>query len=304
MSDVLPPADPAAPAHTDPAAAVRRDAKTSPSHIDWPAIFVGAVLATSIAFVLNSFGAAIGLSVMSPFGEDGIGSMGVLIAVAVWMIWVLVSSYMAGAYVTGRMRRRLFDATEHESEVRDGVHGLAVWALGVLLSAVVLASATGTVLRAGSDVVASVGTTAVETVADQSYDYELNRLLRSTNPNSFNESREVLYEDIVPILQRTVEEGSMTEEDKVYVAQVVSSETSLTQQEAAQRVEQVETAVLQAKQETIEAAETAQTATILSAFVLAAALLISAAGSWWAAGVGGAHRDEETVIRWLSHPRR
>lgn len=287
----------------EPAAVVRTDTGPAASHIDWPAIFVGALLATAVSFVLNTFGAAIGLSVVSPFGEDGVGGTATLIAVAIWTIWVLVSSYMAGAYVAGRMRRRLFDATEHESDVRDGVHGLAVWALGVLLSAVVVASATGTIVRAGAEVAAAAGSAVVEKV-DTPYGYELSKLLRPSDPNAFNESREVIYEDVVPIIARTVEDGQMTAEDKAYVAQVVSADTGLSQAEAAQRVQQMETAVLQAREEAKEATRTAQTATILSAFVLAASLLISAAGSWWAAGVGGAHRDDETVIRWFVHPRR
>ena len=148
----------------EPAAVVRTDTGPAASHIDWPAIFVGALLATSVSLVLNAFGAAIGLSVVSPFGGDGIGGTATLIAVAIWTIWVLVSSYMAGAYVTGRMRRRAFDASEHESDVRDGVHGLTVWALGVLLSAVVVASATGTVVRTGAQVATAAGSAAVETV--------------------------------------------------------------------------------------------------------------------------------------------
>ena len=296
MSDVLPPAN--------PAVAVSKDATTPASHIDWAAIFVGALLATSVAFVLNSFGAAIGLSVLSPFDGDGIGNVGVLIAVALWVIWVLVSSYMAGAYVTGRMRRRLFDASEHESDVRDGVHGLAVWALGVLLSAVIVSSTMGTVVRAGSEVASAAAGSAVEAVAESQYDYDMSRLLRPNDPTSFNESREEIVADVLPIIVRTAETGEMNAEDRAYVTQVVASETGLSQQEAAQRVQEAEAAVLQAAEEAEEAVETARIATVVSAFVLAAALLIAAAGSWWAAGVGGAHRDEETVIKWFTHPRR
>ena len=296
MSDVLPPAN--------PAVAVRKDATTPASHIDWAAIFVGALLATAVAFVLNSFGAAIGLSVLSPFDGDGIGNVGVLIAVALWVIWVLVSSYMAGAYITGRMRRRLFDASEHESDVRDGVHGLAVWALGVLLSAVVVSSTMGTVIRAGSEVASAAAGSAVEAVAESQYDYDISRLLRPNDPTSFNESREEIVADVLPIIVRTAETGEMNAEDRAYVTQVVAAETGLSQQEAAQRVQEAEAAVLQAAEEAEEAVETARIATVVSAFVLAAALLIAAAGSWWAAGVGGAHRDEETVIKWFTHPRR
>lgn len=290
----------------EPAAAVRSDAGAASSHVDWPAIFVGALLATAVSFVLNSFGAAIGLSVVSPFGQDGVGGTGILIAVALWAIWVLVSSYMAGAYITGRMRRRLYDATPHESEVRDGVHGLAVWALGVLLSAVVLAATMETTVRAGAQVASAAGTTVAD-VAGETYDYELNQLLRPAAPGATGsrpQSRAAVMTDLLPIVQRSVERGQISDADRTYLAGVISSETSLDDQQAAQRVDQMEATIQETVQEAEEAAETARIAAVISAFVLAAALLISGAGAWWAAGVGGGHRDEETVIKWLSGPRR
>ena len=168
----------------EPAAVVRSDTGTAASHIDWQAIFVGALLATAVSFVLNTFGAAIGLSVVSPFGEEGTGGTALLIAVALWTIWVLVSSHMAGAYVTGRMRRRLFDATEHESDVRDGVHGLAVWALGVLFSAFLLAATVDTAARTGAQVATAAGD-AVSELAGPGYAYELNQLLRPAEPGGY-----------------------------------------------------------------------------------------------------------------------
>lgn len=290
----------------EPAAVVRSDTGTAASHIDWQAIFVGALLATAVSFVLNTFGAAIGLSVVSPFGEEGTGGTALLIAVALWTIWVLVSSHMAGAYVTGRMRRRLFDATEHESDVRDGVHGLAVWALGVLFSAFLLAATVDTAARTGAQVATAAGD-AVSELAGPGYAYELNQLLRPAEPGGYAsqpESRAAAVEDLLPIVTRSVERGEISQPDRAYLAEVVAAETSLSEQEAILRVNQMAATVQASVEEAQAAAETARIATVLSAFVLAAALLIAAAGSWWAAGVGGAHRDQETVIRWFTHPRR
>ena len=51
------------------------------SYVDWPAIIVGTVLATAVALVLNTFGAALGLSVVSPFERDGGIGTGFLIGV-------------------------------------------------------------------------------------------------------------------------------------------------------------------------------------------------------------------------------
>ena len=41
-------------------------------------------------------------------------------------------------------------------------------------------------------------------------------------------------------------------------------------------------------------ADKVRRATVLVAFVTAASLVVSAAAAWWAAGMGGRHRDEGT----------
>jgi hypothetical protein len=51
------------------------------------------------------------------------------------------------------------------------------------------------------------------------------------------------------------------------------------------------------------AAETARKYSVISAFILAASQLIAGAGAYWAAGMGGQHRDEGRVFarfgRWI-----
>jgi MFS family permease len=119
---------------------------TTQAHIDWAAIIAGAAVASAIFWVLNTFGSAIGLAVTSPYPGDRPSGRPFLIGAGLWLVWVTVSSHMAGGYIAGRMRRRAFDASEHESNVRDGMHGLVVWSIGVLLGAAVvaLAAAGGT----------------------------------------------------------------------------------------------------------------------------------------------------------------
>ncbi len=120
------------------------------SYVDWPAIFAGAVIAAAITLVLATFGAGIGLSLTSPYAGEGASLALYTIGVGLWMVWVQVTGFGAGAYVAGRLRRRIGDATEHEVDVRDGAHGLLVWATGVLLGAVIAFS--GITDRAGTDI--------------------------------------------------------------------------------------------------------------------------------------------------------
>ena len=106
-----------------------------PSIVDWAAIIAGGLLATAISFILITFGSAIGLSLTSPYEGSGFSAVFLAVAVGLWVVWVQISSFIAGAYLAGRLRRRLPDATAHEVEVRDGSHGLLVWALGVVIGA-------------------------------------------------------------------------------------------------------------------------------------------------------------------------
>lgn len=185
------------------------------SYVDWPAILAGAAVASAIAFVFTTFGAALGLTMLSPYDGDG-SAVAALIAVGSWMLWTTISSFFVGGYIAGRMRRRVDAATEDEVSVRDGIHGLTVWAVGLLLGVLLLA--------AGSD-------TAVMATADAM--------------------------------------GAATS---------AGAEVEMTAAEA-------------------EAlAETARITSVISAFVVGAALFVAAAAAYWAAGIGGTHRDEGRVF--------
>src|SRR6201999_1604817 len=87
------------------------------------------------------------------------------VAIAIWSIWVLVSSLIAGGYLAGRFRHRTYDATEHESDVRDGAHGLLVWALAALLGSYLVTSA---VVSAGKSDTGRTGTTISALSQDRS----------------------------------------------------------------------------------------------------------------------------------------
>jgi hypothetical protein len=140
----------------------------NPSPVDWAAIIAGGLLATAISFILITFGAAIGLSLTSPYDGSGVSLVVLALATGLWVVWVQISSFMAGAYLAGRLRRRLADATAHEIEVRDGCHGLLVWTLGVLTGATLAASLAGSVASTGAAALLTatreVGTAASQAV--------------------------------------------------------------------------------------------------------------------------------------------
>jgi hypothetical protein len=57
------------------------------------------------------------------------------IAAGLYLLWVQVMCFYMGGYVTGRLRAREPGASEHEVDVRDGLHGLVCWAIGVMAAA-------------------------------------------------------------------------------------------------------------------------------------------------------------------------
>jgi len=97
------------------------------SCVDWPAIFTGATVAVPVSFIAATFGSAIGVSATSPY--KGPQPIVFYVALGLWMIFVAVSSFAAGGYITGRLRRISEGASEHERDARDSVRGLVVWAL-------------------------------------------------------------------------------------------------------------------------------------------------------------------------------
>ena len=104
------------------------------SYVEWSSVIAGTVLAAAISFIFLQFGSGLGLAASKEWAGEPDKVRWTLILTGLWLIWVQVSASLAGGYVAGRMRRPLADATPHESEIRDGLHGLLVWASGTALA--------------------------------------------------------------------------------------------------------------------------------------------------------------------------
>lgn len=150
------------------------------SYLDWSAIIAGGVFALAISSLLISFGASLGLSLTSPYHGEGVSAAWLAIASGIWFVWVMITGFGAGGYLAGRMRRRIGDASEDEVEMRDGAHGLMVWAISALVSTVLATASVGGMLSAGASAVGSAAGTATEVAAEAaSSDYFANLMLRS-----------------------------------------------------------------------------------------------------------------------------
>lgn len=266
------------------------------SYIDWAAIIGGIVLASALSVLFLAFGSAIGLSFANFGAGPDVNPVWIAIAAASWLLWVQISSFMAGGYLTGRLRRRFNDATEHESDVRDGAHGLLVWAGALVLGAVIAMGGVGAALTAAGNIAGTVTNAAATAADDMPLDpnaYFVDTLFRANS--GVSATQDVRGEASRIMLQGTVA-GDIAEADRAYLAQLVAANTGLTPEEATTRVNEVMSAIDTAKAQAAAAAETARKWTVLGAFLTAAALLVSAVGAYWAAMKGGNHRDRQTVF--------
>lgn len=149
------------------------DSSSSKSNVEWGAVFAGVSIATAIALILLGFGAAIGLGVSSPYEGEGLSPVAFAIAAGLYLLWVQVMAFYIGGYVTARLRGRMAGATEHEVDVRDGLHGLVMWAVGVLAAAFIAFAGIGgmgVAARAPQGQVA----TSIARVADQQVEQQIN----------------------------------------------------------------------------------------------------------------------------------
>ena len=289
-------------ASTDIIVAPETEEKTS--YVDWPAIIAGVLLASAISLVLLTFGSALGLSFINFRAGADVLPLWVAIAAASWLLWVQVSSFMAGAYLTGRMRKRHHDATEHESDVRDGAHGLIVWAAALVLGAIIAAGGISAVATAVGSA-ASTLTTAASNVADDAAGldpsaYFVDTLFRpaadTAAPTAPVADTSAQRAEAGRIIAQGALTGTVSDPDKAYLGQLVSQTTGMPADQATARVTEVMTAIDNAKAEAARVAENARRTGVLAAFLTAASLLVSAAAAFWAAQKGGNHRDKGTAF--------
>lgn len=259
--------------------AVSVETDTNAHYVDWGAIFAGVFVSIAISSLFLAFGSAIGLSLTSFQPSQLVPVTGMVIAAALWLLWVQISSFLGGGYVAGRMRRRIGDGKPHEVEMRDGAHGLIVWAVNIVIGAVL----AGWITLAG---VSGFVSTAANS---GTMDYYADRLMRSEGvAGTPAAAPDAQYNaQIGRILTRNVASRTVDEADRSYLVREITSRAGLAEADAQKRVDDT-LAMLKAQ------AETARRFAVLLAFLTAASLLVSGVAAWWAATAGGKHRNEGT----------
>ena len=128
--------------------AYRSEVTAGPLYIGWAGVIAGAIAAAALWFVLMTFGAAIGLAVASPSATWRDTSIALVILSGLWILLSALASFSLGGYLAGRMRTTWGSTAADEIDFRDGIHGLLVWGLAVLIGAVLTLGAARTLAPA------------------------------------------------------------------------------------------------------------------------------------------------------------
>jgi hypothetical protein len=108
--------------------------------VSWAAVLAGAVASLALTLVLLSFGAGMGFSVVSPWGNSGVSATTFKIGTGLYFIVMAMISSAIGGYLAGRLRTKWVGVQTTEVHFRDTAHGFLAWAAASVLGAVLLAS--------------------------------------------------------------------------------------------------------------------------------------------------------------------
>jgi len=263
-------------------------APVAPSrYLNWTPSMLGALVATALSSILLAFGATVGLGISStaPTWRDASAALWILSGL--YLIIQAVLSFGVGGYIAGRTSLGLAASDPAEVEHRDGLHGLAAWALAVVLG-VTLAAVLGSATLSRSNGNAAAGRISV---AEPLLSYELDRLFRPAR-RAANVDLSQERAEAGRILLTSSSHSGMSSEDRSYLMQLAAMNSGLAGPEAERRVD----AVIASSQTAIS--KTRRSSVIL-AFSVAAALLLGAVIAWAAAGIGGRHRDGAPMPNWM-----
>src|ERR1039457_1755301 len=97
-------------------------AEESPA-VSWAAVVAGAIATAALTLVLLAFGAGMGFSAVSPWGNSGVWASTFQIATGLYLIVVAMLASTIGGYIAGRLRTKWVGVHAHEVFFRDTAHG-------------------------------------------------------------------------------------------------------------------------------------------------------------------------------------
>jgi len=266
------------------------------STLSWGAVIAGAVATIALSLLLIALGVGLGMTVVSPWSDQGISANTAVIAAGVYLIVVAMLSSTVGGYLAGRLRMTWSSVNTHEVYFRDSAHGFLVWALATVVSVHVLGGATNHFLASASTgalPAAAAGAASATNPADTYVDW----LMRTdpaanpagaptaTNSPAAGADRAATRAELTRIITPAIARGGeLSGDDRTYVAKIVAARTGMSQADAERRVSDV---ITQAK----KTADDARSAMAKLSLWLVASMLAGALAASLAAIEGGILRD-------------
>jgi hypothetical protein len=288
--------------------------ESSSSAVSWGPIVAGAFAASTLTLILMLLGSGLGLTMVSPWSNEGATVTTFAVSTAIWLVIVQWLSSAAGGYLTGRLRTKWVGIHTDETFFRDTAHGFMAWALATLLVVLVLGSALSAVVgrgvqaastvASGAAMGASAGATATANTGSgggtSATSYFVDALFRPADPARLSapgaEGDAAAAAQASRILIASAASGEVTADDKAYLGQLVAARTGLAQPEATARVDAVLAQVQAAKVKAQQAADAARKASATFALLAALSLIIGAFIASVAAALGGRQRDDDEAL--------
>src|SRR5258707_12600107 len=98
------------------------------SAISWAAVAGGTFAAAALTLLLVAFGAGMGFSAISPWGNSGVSATTFSIGTGLYLIVTAMLASTIGGYIAGRLRIRWPAVHPDEVFFRDTAHGVLTWA--------------------------------------------------------------------------------------------------------------------------------------------------------------------------------
>ena len=257
------------------------------SYVHWGPVIAGAVVAAAVFFTFMTFASAVGLAIASPSPTWRDASIALAVLSCVWILLVALGSFALGGYVAGRVRST-WATSEDEREFRDGAHGLLVWALAVVIGALLTWAAATAVSSASAS---ATGAPRAASGEPAFLSYEIDRPLRSERrPETVDPEARA---EASRLMLRGIGRQGLAQEDRVYLVRLVAARTGLSPTDADRRVSLI-------LEDARRAARRARASSVIIGFMTAASLAAGAAAAWFAACAGGQHRDRaiSPPLRW------
>src|SRR4029078_6357623 len=103
------------------------------NYVQWGPAVAGALAAAALAFVLHAFAAAIGIALTSSAPTWRDSSIALQLLAGIYLVLVAIAAFGVGGYLAGRLRAPITGSVD-EVEFRDGIHGILVWAIALVLT--------------------------------------------------------------------------------------------------------------------------------------------------------------------------